>query len=208
MQVTHDIDTAATVPGAPIESIQQLTETVFAMASLQLAIDTAKAAMQAAVEQAKKEFHDATSADQASINAMLARVQEYCAAHRAELFGKRKSTRILQHELCYRVSTEVILPDAPEVMPAFIREVAEKCERLAAIPSAEGDPEGWQEGWRTAAAMLRSFLRQPPEEVNKEAVAAAMKTHGAWITAHTGIKLSTKDGFAVKFHFTPEARKS
>lgn len=204
MQVTHDIDTVAITPGAPIQSIQQLTETVFAMARLQLAIDTAKAAMQAAVEQAKKEFHDATSADQASINAMLASVQDYCAAHRAELFGKRKSARILQHELCYRVSSEVSLPDAPKDMATRIKQVADKCEQEAA--SSQTREESF--AWLDSAILLNSFLRQGPVEVNKEAISAAWETHGEWIATHTGIQLVTKEGFSVKFHFTPEARKS
>jgi hypothetical protein len=215
MTTTHDINLSA-APAAPeIANETELRSVIHALAQKQLILDEAGAAMKARIELAKKAFADATAETAAEITADFARVVNYAAKHRAELFpmkGKKqmKTFKVLSHELQYRCSDSVEAPeDAAKVITNLIRSSEMNICNLGMGEHALQIAQ--------VIAELETLLRHPEPEMNKEAVHSLKDRAKAQeaedfsaaqaafdLLTENGISVITEETFKIAFKFTPE----
>lgn len=208
MNTTHDVDTSLAglndQPALIITDLKHLLDVVYEIASTELAIEKAACDQKAKVEAAKKAFEEATADLQAERAIKVAAIEVFCEAHKDTLFPikgdtRKKTYKVLQHELKYRSSTEVITPD-DAVTKAL--DLIEKLEKASAYAANHIEAERYME----TIKRLRSFLRTPAVEINKEAVGATDDQMKAYLKEHLGISENTKETFKVVFKFTPEQK--
>lgn len=207
MNTTHDVDTSLAglaQPALIITDLKHLSDVVYEIASTELAIDKAACDQKAKVEAAKKAFEDATAELQTERAIKLAAIEVFCEANKDTLFPikgdtRKKTYKVLQHELKYRSSTEVITPD-DAVTKAL--DLIEKLDSAASNAANPTEADSYEE----TITRLRAFLRQPPTEINKEAVGATDDQMKAYLKQHLGISENTKETFKVVFKFTPEQK--
>lgn len=185
MTETKDIDTAV-VTAAEITSTKGLSDAIFEMAALQLAVNKAATEEQTKIEETKKIFEEGTRAARERLASLLAGVEKFAKANRTLLFpGKAKTFKVLEHALKYRVSSSL----KHDSVTALIEGVK---AALAAKPTPTPEQQ----------AMLLGLLRQPPLEINKDAAKAAWVKHEEQLKS-LGFTLETGESFKVEFNFSP-----
>ena len=201
---TTDIDTAAVPAPAPIHTLDELTAAVAKAAQLQLVIMAAEARQRAAVEAAKEAFELATRASSAELAALLAGISAAADAHKDDWFpiGKnkkrKKSLKVLEHTLAYRQAVSVEAP------AGAAQQLTRVLQELAAHLASDGLCAEEREILEREQRALSAVLRQPPVELNKEAVKALDENALGWLYAH-GVKLVSTESFTLRFDFTPNA---
>ena len=199
-----DIDTAQITDAPEIHDLKGLSDTIHEMAKEQLKVNEAEAKMQAAVEDAKKQYEAAISPHTGLIATLFTSVASYATKAIDTLFpqsksGKRKKTyTILGHDLQLRQSSSIEAP-------------ADIIDRIALMRAnmtlqwMNGEIE--IEAVKTRDAILDGLLRQPPAELNKDFAREALKDAAqAAVLAQLGITSETTDTFKVAFKFTPESK--
>ncbi len=205
MQQTQDIDTTSVPAPITIDGLPALTDTIARAAQLALVIATAEKRQQAAVETAKAAFESATRETSEELKSLFAGIEAACAANKDAWFpaaknGKRKKTlAVLQHEIKYRDATSIQTEGDP---------IGNIREALAGVEAQLGTDLDTEERATLDAthSLLLNLLRQPPEELNRQAaLAAAAKEQHTDLLADLGITRHTTETFRVVFHFTPNA---
>lgn len=198
-----DIDTTAITDAPVITDLKGLSDTIHEMAKEQLKVNEAEAKMQAAVEDAKKQYEAAISPHTGLIATLFTSVANYAKQAIDTLFpkskgGERKKTYpVLGHKLQLRSSSSI---EAPEDIVQLIIDDLKKMVRTN--PGNEPSPEQ-----RKREIMLAKLLRQPPLELNKDAAREALKDpEAAKVLAELGIKETSIETFKVAFKFTPESK--
>lgn len=204
---TIDIDTTQAAPALTITDDRHLCDVVYEIASKQLVINAAQANQQAKIEAAKKAFADGTAEFTAEIARLFAAVTDYATANKERLFpgkGKKqkKTYKVLSHELKFRSSTAA---EAPADAVAVIRQMLQVVRDFDA-------PDGNWNGVPLVQVVetLKGLLRQPPEELNKDALLSlcASESPGSEALAQYlhlhGLRAKTTEGFKLVFSFTPE----
>lgn len=205
--MTTDTPTPTPAP-LVILNDQHLSDVVHALASKQLALNEAEAKVAGRIELLKKAFSDSTAETAAELKAGLEAIEAYAKTNRDRLFpvkGKKqvKTHKVLDHKLTYRSSTAVeAVSDAAESISKMV-EVAEKWNA----------PDGLWNGIHKTdlAAMFRSLLRTPPQELSKERLLAMHEDdtpadrHVLEYLHLNGIRVKTTESFKVSFNFKPEA---
>ena len=206
-----DINTTQAAPALTITDDRHLCHVVYLLASHQLLINGAEAAMQAKVEAAKKAFADATAPIAEELKSLFAAVEIYAAANKARLFpvkGKKQSKtyKVLQHELKYRSSSAV----------EAVTNAAEMIGRMIEIADAWDSPDGLWNGIPKDEVRdaLKALLRQPPTELDKDALLSQHEAKTPLSEAllgylHlNGIRVKTSETFKLAFTFTPDQSAS
>lgn len=207
-----DIDTTQITDAPVITDLKGLSDTIHEMAKEQLKVNEAEAKMQAAVEDAKKQYEAAISPHTGLIATLFTSVASYAKQAIDTLFpqsknGKRKKTyTILGHQLQLRSSSSIT---APEDIILDLLNLANQrridSATLFATPDAD---HAYAEQLRAEAVKFESLIRTPAPELNKEAATELLKDPdiGPTLEAY-GIKSETTDTFKVAFKFTPESTK-
>lgn len=211
MKENIDIDTAEITPALTITDDKHLCDVVYEIASKQLVINAAEAEQQAKLEAVKKAFSDATGPLEADIKNLFAAVQAYATAKKDRLFPKKGKTRsktykVLQHKLQYRSSTAAVVPsNAVAVINQMLQIVRD-------FDSPDGNWNGIP--LEQVQETLKGLLRQPPQEVAKDAVVTlctaedhASKALAEYLHLH-GIRAKETETFKLAFAFTPEQTAS
>lgn len=200
-----DIDTTQITDAPEIHDLKGLSNTIHEMAKEQLKVNEAEAKMQAAVEDAKKQYEAAISPHTGLIATLFASVASYATKAIDTLFpqsknGKRKKTyTILGHDLQLRQSSSI-------EAPADIIDRIAMMRANITLQYMNGEIE--IEAVNTRDAILDGLLRQPPAELNKDFAREALKDAAqAAVLAELGITSETTDTFKVAFKFTPESTK-
>jgi phage host-nuclease inhibitor protein Gam len=197
--MTKDIDTTQITPAVVIDDDMQLTEFVFKAASLQLMLNEAEARQQAQAEAAKMAYDEATREHAERIAEIFAGIEAYCAANRDRLFplkGKKRSKTfaVLQHKLQYRSSESVEAPkDAATRIQRMLSDVVSELATPGLTTEREGELQVLEQ-------TLKSLIRQPEPELNKDNVKALSEV----LPAELEIKVTTAETFKLAFTFTPE----
>jgi phage host-nuclease inhibitor protein Gam len=209
---TIDIDTTQAPPAITIKDDQDLCNVVYQIASKQLVINAAEANQALKIEAAKKAFEDGTSQFTAEIKALFAAVQAYAEANKDRLFpvnGKTRSKtfKVLAHKLQYRRSTATETPK---------KDAVGTLHRMIEMIRDYGSPDGCWNGipLERIVSILHQLLRQPAEEVNKDALLALCtaddpqsKLIADYIKLH-GFSAKESEAFKLVFAFTPDQAAS
>lgn len=200
---TIDIDTKQAVPALTIKDDRHLCDIVYQIASKQLVINAAEAEQQAKLEAAKKAFADATGPLSGEIKTLFSAVTAYATANKERLFpgkGKKqkKTFKVLNHELKFRSSSEVV---APANAVAILKNAILNSEvNIMNLGECEASTQ-----IASMIAQLERLIRQPDPELNKDAVKAITDEEVKDFLASLGITIESRDGFKLVFSFTPEA---
>ncbi len=202
-----DID-PHTPNATPVTDLASLKATVAAAAQLQLTINEAEAACQAAVEDARKKFDQATAPLTKQLQQHFAGIYAYADTNRELLFpgqGKKqkRTFAVLGHDLSLQRAAPAV--DAPgDIIPRIRQQIA---ELNAAIDSLRprGDSPGLAAAFQEQIDTLESFIRHHDPDLNKPAVKAKFKDLPESLQAALGIDLHVAESFLLKFKFSPNA---
>ena len=199
-----DIDTAQITDAPEIHDLKGLSDTIHEMAKEQLKVNEAEAKMQAAVEDAKKQYEAAISPHTGLIATLFTSVASYATKAIDTLFpqsksGKRKKTyTILGHDLQLRQSSSIEAPADIIEKLAHLRSDLEASYVRGEIEIDQLDSK---------IAVIDKLLRVPPVEFNKDAAREVLKDpEAAKVLAELGIKETSIETFKVAFKFTPESK--
>jgi phage host-nuclease inhibitor protein Gam len=203
---TIDIDTTQAAPALTITNDKHLADVVHQLASKQLILNQASAEQQAKIEAIKKAFGDATEDLSKEIEDLFAAVEAYAMANKERLFptkgGKTNKTFVvLKHKLQFRSAASVeAVSNAVDLIERMIDVVSD-------WDSLDGNWCGVPKD--DVYQAFKDLLRQPPKELNKEALLSqhAAKTPLAkalleYLHLH-GIRVKTTETFKLSFTFTP-----
>lgn len=201
-----DID-PHTPNATPVTDLASLKATVAAAAQLQLTINEAEAACQAAVEDARKKFDQATAPLTKQLQQHFAGIYAYADTNRELLFpgqGKKqkRTFAVLGHDLSLQRAAPAV--DAPgDIIPRIRQQIAE----LNAAIDARFDlsEPGLAAAFQEQIDTLESFIRHHDPDLNKPAVKAKFKDLPESLQAALGIDLHVAESFLLKFKFSPNA---
>lgn len=200
-----DIDTTQITDAPVITDLKGLSDTIHEMAKEQLKVNEAEAKMQAAVEDAKKQYEAAISPHTGLIATFFTGVANYAKQAIDTLFpkskgGERKKTYpVLGHKLQLRSSSSIEAPADIIEKLAHLRSDLEASYVRGEIEIDQLDSK---------IAVIDKLLRVPPVEFNKDAAREAFKDpEAAKVLAELGIKETSVETFKVAFKFTPESTK-
>lgn len=184
---------------------KELTNAVADAAALQLSIHQAQTAMRKVVEEAKKKFEQLTRGPAAQLNAIFAGITTYCESNKDRLFPlkasakgsskapvRQKTYAVLSHKLQYRSAEHVEVED----VPLCLGRIGLRCASIV------NEAEELGEEAHATLAMLDSLQRNPPPELDKDAVLKHWTAHEELLRS-LGIEVVEEETFKLAFVFSP-----